>query len=1018
MRRLLSPLLRSGLHRGSAALAGLVLAAFCTPVPAQTPASAPAQAPAATQPASPAGQPKPTLPSAASAAAAAKPTTKPASKPAPESGTKPATSKPATDKPAASKPHDFSQEALVFDQLKTRIRMEADGTGTRETTARIRIQADAGVKAMAVLTFTYTASDEAVDIGYVRVIKPDGTIVVTPPYNVQDLPADVTRSAPMYSDIHQKHVAVRGLGVGDTLEYQSTLHILKPEVPGQFWDEYTFEKNLIILDEELDLDVPAGKPVTVTSTGVQPAITTANGRKLYHWVSSNLKRPDPEHPTSTKHWKPSVQVTTFTSWQQIGAWYQSLQQQAVTVTPAIQARVDTLTRGLATPEEKLRAIFRDVSMNIHYVGLEFGIGRYQPHNADDVLANEYGDCKDKHTLLATMLKAAGITAWPVLINSSRELDPDTPSPAQFDHVITIVPLDGKLLWMDSTEEVAPIGTLAGTLRDKQALAIPPDKPAYLIRTPADLPYQQSFDFTVTGKLSDQGQFTGHFVQSYHGDVGNLLRLIFRATPQSQWKQLVQRYSNATGFGGVVDTPTVSPIEKIAQPFELTYDYTRDKYGEWDQHRVSPPFPSTGWETAPGAHNIKPADDIDIGSPGASDYRATMQLPTGWTMYPRKGVDLVQDWAEYHSTYTFKDGAYTAERRLIIKKDKVPLADWDKYLAFRNAIYDDENWMTGLVPPGGSMAFGGRMPDPALLAIWRGFVQDLQPSTDARKILAADPAPPKADVAHAVDLATKGVRAVEARTATIDTGDAHSLQFAQILATSWCIRGWAALDAQDLPTAGTYLRAAWQLSPDRVTGYLLGQLLVALGKKKQAAHQFELASVAPQHNLFGGPAFNGFDPGPRIAGAYRDLTGHELSATAYNHGAYDGSLQAELDSMEQIRPLVHSTRLTGSALFILAFQLDKPMQIIFLDGDPPFHVLEGPLRAHHFAQQLPSGSKARLLREVRVICSPWAGCDAYLLAPTEIAYRGSSKPIRAIPLPLPTMQKGAKVVEIPAQPQPK
>ena len=123
----------------------------------------------------------------------------------------------------------------------------------------------------------------------------------------------------------------------------------------------------------------------------------------------------------------------------------------------------------------MRAIFNDVALNIHYIGLEFGIGRYQPHAADDVLSNEYGDCKDKHTLLAALLKAEGIEAWPVLISSSRELDARRPSPAQFDHVITLVPLHGKMLWMDSTEEVAPVGSLIGTLRDKQALAIPVGK---------------------------------------------------------------------------------------------------------------------------------------------------------------------------------------------------------------------------------------------------------------------------------------------------------------------------------------------------------------------------------------------------------------------------------------------------------------------------------------------------------------------------------------------------------------
>ena len=59
------------------------------------------------------------------------------------------------------------------------------------------------------------------------------------------------------------------------------------------------------------------------------------------------------------------------------------------------------------------------------------------------------------------------------------------------------------------------------------------------------------------------------------------------------------------------------------------------------------------------------------------------------MFPVKGIDLTEDWAEYHSTYAFKDGSFTAERRVLIKKNKVPLNQWDKYLAFRRAMYDDE-----------------------------------------------------------------------------------------------------------------------------------------------------------------------------------------------------------------------------------------------------------------------------------------------------------------------------------------
>ena len=68
-------------------------------------------------------------------------------------------------------------------------------------------------------------------------------MVVTPENNVQDMPAEVTRSAPMYSDVHEKHVTVKALGVGDVLEYGVRYRTVKPQVPGQFWYEYNFAKS-------------------------------------------------------------------------------------------------------------------------------------------------------------------------------------------------------------------------------------------------------------------------------------------------------------------------------------------------------------------------------------------------------------------------------------------------------------------------------------------------------------------------------------------------------------------------------------------------------------------------------------------------------------------------------------------------------------------------------------------------------------------------------------------------------
>jgi hypothetical protein len=945
--------------------------------------------------------------------------------------------KPAQNSPAppvtsiTTKPPDVSKEALVWDKLITNVRMNADGTGTRETIARVRILADSGVKEMAVLTFTYTASNQQVEIGYVRVIKPDGSVVITPDYNALDMPADVTRAAPMYSDIHQKHVAVKGLGVGDTLEYQITLRTLKPEVPGQFWLEYSFQKDLIALDEQLDLDLPADKAVTVASADLRPTVTSAGGRKLYHWASSNLARPDPDAPPkSVKRWKPSVQITTFTNWEQVGAWYNSLQRDSLIVTPAIQAKADALTKGLTSNDDKLRAIFNDVALHIHYVGLEFGIGRYQPHPADDVLSNEYGDCKDKHTLLAALLKAAGIEAWPVLISAaSRELDPATPSPAQFNHVITLVPLNGKLLWMDSTEEVAPVGLLMDGLRDKQALAIPDGKPAYLEKTPEDSPSPRSIHIEVNGKLSNKGLFTGRIDQSTDGDVGMVFRSGFRQVPQSQWKELLQRIAQAQNCGGEVSNPQVSDVEQIAKPFEFSFDYTREKYYQWDDHVtshwISPPLPQMGGELPPGVKEKKPADDPDLGSTGETAYHATMELPTGWSMVPPQSSDLKEDWLEYHAKYSFKNGIFTADRVLLVKKTKVPIEQWEKYLAFRRGVFEDWNRQTLISPLGQAIAQnwqrkineitpleGARTNESQI--VFR-FVSDsavTQPLRDALAILVEATWASTADLAKAVDLSRQGVDAIEAKTLQLSPDDADSLDWTQLLAHAWSARGWAALEVKDLPTAENYLRAAWQLSQDQMIGYQLGRLLEAKGDKAAAMHIFELASVstAGMNDLVDRLLYSNYKVGDQIAASYQKLAGKPLTATALNHDQYNGSLSAELDKENEIKGFTQAGKLNGVAFFVLAYEPERPVKVYLLQGDKEFASMESTLLAHDFPVSIPNGSKARLLRAVRLICSSYGGgCDAYLLLPSAIHI-----PPKGITPP--NASQGTKVVPIDQTPE--
>jgi tetratricopeptide (TPR) repeat protein/transglutaminase-like putative cysteine protease len=598
--------------------------------------------------------------------------------------------------PQSTPKPDSSKEAFIVERSITKVNFEADGSGTRETTVAFRIQSQAGIRALAVLTVAYTSANDTVEFDYVRVRKPDGSVIATPEYNIQDMPAEVTRTAPMYSDIHEKHVTVKGLDVGDVLEYVVRYRTVKPQVPGQFWFEYTFPKDTIAKDEQLEISVPKDKYVKVASPELAPQIKDDGARRIYSWKTSNLQHKDSENKTfQPEAPKPSVQVTTFKNWEDVGRWYGDLQRPQAAVTPAIQAKANELTKGLTTDEDKMRAIYDFVSARYHYVSLSFGIGRYQPHAAQEVMENEYGDCKDKHTLLAALLKAAGYDAWPALINFSGKIDADVPSPGQFNHLITVVPVGIKIIWLDTTPEVAPFGLLLANLRNKKALVIPTDKSASLgkfaslMDTPMQPPSPSHQTFTAKGRLTADGTLTANVHQNVTGDQEVLYRIVFRNTSASQWQETGQRISELSGFGGQVSEVSPSAVDEIEKPFQLDYVYTRKTYGDWNTHQIPAPVPWFGIENI-ASEEKRPEQPVFIGAVGDLVYQANIDLPPGLAPKYTDKKDLVEDFAEYHATYSIDAGVLSVTRRLILKTSEVPVRSWDTYKAFCKSLADERD----------------------------------------------------------------------------------------------------------------------------------------------------------------------------------------------------------------------------------------------------------------------------------------------------------------------------------------
>jgi tetratricopeptide (TPR) repeat protein len=595
----------------------------------------------------------------------------------------------------ASTRTDFAQEAFVVEQSRTTWRFENDGTGRRETFLRVKVQSEAGVQAWGQLAFPYNSANEQMDVVLVRVLKADGTIVTASTDAVQDLSSAVQRVAPVYTDTREKHITVPSLRPGEVLELSLATIVHTPLARGHFWGEHEFIRDGIVLDDRLEINVPDDRAITLkTRAGFEPTIARRDGRRVYEWRKARLttdshKDQDDEDLAAppAKGERADVRLTTFASWDELGRWFGDLERPQRTPSAEIRRKAEELTAGRATDLERLEALYEYVATNVRYVSLSFGVGRYQPHAAQDVLQHQYGDCKDKHTLLASLATSIGLQVSAALIHSSAELDADFPSPSQFDHVMTRVALGSEQVWLDTTAEVAPFRLLSPTLRKKMTLVVGPGGAARLEESPAATPMPNTTAADIDATLSDAGALAARVRLTFSGDYELMMRTIFRSAPRAQWKTILESLSNRGGLDGEVSDWTVANPAALREPFSIEYRVTRPNV--IDSKKLELALPLSDWtsiaRTTSSADKTSP---IALGAARQATYRFRIELPAQWEVRPPLPVSLTRDYADYKAAYALDGRRFTATRTLAIHQTELASTRRGDYAAFTRAVSGD------------------------------------------------------------------------------------------------------------------------------------------------------------------------------------------------------------------------------------------------------------------------------------------------------------------------------------------
>ena len=321
------------------------------------------------------------------------------------------------------------------------------------------------------------------------------------------------------------------------------------------------------------------------------------------------------------------------------------------------------------------------------MSLSLGGGRYQPRDAAEVLRDAYGDCKDKHTLLAALLEAVGLQASAALINSETKIDPDFPSPSQFNHVITLAHAAGQDIWLDATPEVAPFRLLSYGLRAKQALVADPGRGS-LQTTPANPPMAALMRTEVKGALSESGTLTADVKITARGDAELLLRTAFRATPRAQWNDAVQALARDGGLDAKVSAVNISDPQATREPFSIGFHVEAERYSTVAGRKSDLTLPLAGEETLGAIEEAGESGPIELGAPGDTTYVLSLAGPAAARLRAAVPVSISRDYAEYRSTYAATGGTLHVERVLTLKQRDVPEARRADYLAFRRVMASD------------------------------------------------------------------------------------------------------------------------------------------------------------------------------------------------------------------------------------------------------------------------------------------------------------------------------------------
>lgn len=531
------------------------------------------------------------------------------------------------------------------------ITVRPDGTTRTVTRQTIKIFNKLAREQEAEVKIPYTSGYESIKVLRARTIHPDGTVVNVQPSDIRD--HELNDESGEYSDARVVSFSMPAVDDGSIIDYEYVTDATRSQMPGQFWTDWYFQGGTdpVLLSR---LTVTAPKNLNLNpqykNTATRPAEKASpDGKEVtYTWQQKNVDpieiepmMPPPDDII------PAMHLSTIASWQSIADWYTSLAKDRMVATPEIKALAHQLTKDAKTPEAKAKAIYYYVEEKTRYVALELGQGAYQPHPAIETCSKQYGDCKDMATLLVTMLREVGVTAYPVLLKVDPVNDSHTqlPAPGAFNHAICLAEIDGKQYWLDATAQVCPWGQIPQGDRGADAFVIRDGKGKFE-QIPYSTPEENQRDVTAKLALSADGSAKGTVEMQGNGEWDLFMRTQLSYLTPDRIKPFFQSLAQNIAPDARVTDYKVSDVTDKDQPVKIAmtveFPFWASQSGDLLLFKAKPEQ-TGGGASSPLRDDIRKLP-IAQQRAGMGNSVLEVTLPTDYTLLsaPKASTEVVSD----------------------------------------------------------------------------------------------------------------------------------------------------------------------------------------------------------------------------------------------------------------------------------------------------------------------------------------------------------------------------------------